>query len=967
MKKILFFALLSVMFCLFAPNIHLESQSTDSDSDKQSAFISIDYQQASAYELGESTNVTEILAKQAGENGEWVHDVYKISLSFVNIIAICFLLFVAIANILNYDIQKYAIKAVLPRLVGAIIAANLSMTVLVLASRFIDSLQAISIFRPLGPGGWAEYVFGGNVWQIIVALAKSLLIGAIGAVFTGGNSFVLMGLVTALLVLFSLVIIVLLALIFGLRPYIILLCAAIAPIAIVCYALPQTQKHFERWLKIIFPWLVLPVLTNFILNVTKMIPANTEMTVGGLGILSALAGFFFPTLLRTAVLLFVIRLPFRMETDISGLIAKSGKWVGGNAWKWGVGYGMGAGAYQAQKRARTEKQKQFGSQITGIMAENPGMTREQAEAQLRGTLDQERRQNLDRLNRDDRVFGALQKYNPYGISAAFKERGELIDKNIKKAYFRNNLPTELAIGDEGWLKHQQEIQAADFSKLYETRAVEANMGSNYAKLARAWRETRDGIESDGEASDDLLAILERLDTEQAASIDYLDYFRECLGTGDNRITVQQLSNIIEGYNRSRFTIASESRGFRNADDIAADRRRLASESGRRMVGASGSPEESEQPAAVGPSNAATDQDQYQGEAAGLESEPTSMPKVELLLESIRDQMKKQGGASDEKLRGILTNRSLFGDIDNENLLEAYRRSDRMLQQIEIALTKKMPFENAREFVRRIRSTGGLAVQSEADAGRDPELSELIEQYNTARIVQMGTRLQTEPATSAQMNAQMIARQMGQGADIAQLQQSILKSAETINSSANGAPVSPSDLSEAKQYIGKIIGRSGETISDENATRLVSGAEILFARDKSGRVVTVDDPVKLQTRAVIQQERDIGITDLGVHTQDLKRKIEERKKTGRETITAEETVRLSNKISAIVEPHMELKYSEQWQTQPDQMKDKIIADVTNSIRGALIETPTTTEQDIDITSAGIGAQLLAEQLFESRIK
>lgn len=964
MKKIIFFGLLSVVFCFFAPDIHLKS-SDDLNCDKRSPSILIDYKQVSAYELGESTNVTEILAKQAGENGEWVHDVYKISLSFVNIIAICFLLFVAIANILNYDIQKYAIKAVLPRLVGAIIAANLSMTVLVLASRFIDSLQAISIFRPLGPGGWAEYVFGGNVWQIIVALAKSLLIGAIGAVFTGGNSFVLMGLVTALLVLFSLVIIVLLALIFGLRPYIILLCAAIAPIAIVCYALPQTQKHFERWLKIIFPWLVLPVLTNFILNVTKMIPANTEMTVGGLGILSALAGFFFPTLLRTAILLFVIRLPFRMETDIGGLIAKSGKWIGGNAWKWGVGYGMGAGAYQAQKRARTEKQKQFGSEITGIMAANPALSREQAEAQLRETLDQERRQNLDRLNRDDRVFGALQKYNPYGISAAFKERGELIDKNIKKAYFRNNLPTELAIGDEGWLKHQQEIQAADFSKLYETRAVEANMGSNYAKLARAWRETRDGIESDGEASDDLLAILERLDTEQAASIDYLDYFRECLGTGDNRITVQQLSNIIEGYNRSRFTIASESRGFRNADDIARERRELALRSGRRMVGASGSPEEGEQTAEAGPDNAATDQDQ--SEAAKPKVESTSMPKVELLLESIRDQMKKQGGASDEKLRGILTNRSLFGDIDNDNLLEAYRRSDRILQQIEIALTKKMPFENAREFVRRIRSTGGLAVQSETDAGRDPELSELIEQYNTARIVQMGARLQTEPATSAQMNAQMIAKQVGQGVDIAQLQQSILKSAEIINSSANGISVSPSDLSEAKQYIGKIIGRSGETISDENATRLVGGAEILFSRDKSGRVVTVDDPVKLQTRAVIQQERDIGIIDLGVHTQDLKRKIEERKKTGRETITAEETVRLSNKISAIVEPHMELKYSEQWQTQPDQIKDKIVADITNSIRGALIETPTTTEQDIDITSAGIGAQLLAEQLFESRIK
>lgn len=990
MRKIVFALVTLIALCFFAPSIAMRKDISKTQS-QNSAGLTLGYHRADAYERGDATNVTKILADQAGKKGDWVRTINKICLSFVNIIAVCFLIFVALANILQYDIQKYAIKAIIPRLVGAVIAANLVMPIIVFASRLVDNLQSISIFQPLGAGGWFMFVFGDNIWQTIVSALLQVGAGLVAAIFTGGMSWVAQVVIFCVVVLFIILAVLLLSLIFAFRTYIVLLCAAVAPLAIICYALPQTSKLCERWLKILYPWLILPVLTNFILRTTSLLPAGSEMTVGsGTGPLTNIIGFFFPLMFRILVLVLVIRLPFKLESDIGGLIATGGKWLGSNAWKWGVGYGMGAGAYQGKKRSGTLKQKEFGALIDKEMTRRPGLTREQAEANVRLGLAPAQQNRLDRLNAGIRRFGFLEKWNPYGISGALQERGELLDKNIKKAYYRNNVITEQALGEEGWLKHQQEIQDADFSKLYTTSDVQANMRGNYRRLVRGWqayRRASAGVGlSDEQAADEVEEMLRRLDTEQAAAIDYLDNFRECIGTGDNEVTVQGLSNVLSGFNRLQYTAASEIRGQgrTGAATFAADRNSRVNRCSRDMV-ASGSPGEQNDDQSTHHDTEATTEVREDGQQPERQTESSS--KTEELLQSIRDLIKEQKGNKPSQMlvSNLAAARASIEQMDHDSLATTYSQSDQLLRNIETTLRMKMPFEIARQIVRRARASGGLIDQNDL-AGNDSELSELLQRhnvdqnslsndsgltdlinkYNAVRTVQIGARSLNENASSSTANAEKISSKVSNGADPAQVQQSIQDAVDTIEGESLGRSISPESVSQAKQYIGSIIGRSGETITLDDAERLASGSELFFTRDRSGKVTTIEDPAQLRVRTTIKQERDIETLDLGSHTEELRRKIEQRKQSGQELITSEETVRLSNKISAVVEPHMELRYSEQWSGQADHIKDQIIGDITNTVKNALVGLPEGTSQAIEQTSAGIGAMTLAEKMFQSRI-
>jgi len=119
---------------------------------------------------------------------------------------------------------RYAAKDIAPRVVIAVIAANASLAVAGIAISLVNSLSTAL----LGPG-----VNPSNATGVLTQLVT-------GSLASGGIFLVLLGLVAAVLGL------VLLA-VYVIRVALLILLIAVAPIALTCHALPQTDGLARLW------------------------------------------------------------------------------------------------------------------------------------------------------------------------------------------------------------------------------------------------------------------------------------------------------------------------------------------------------------------------------------------------------------------------------------------------------------------------------------------------------------------------------------------------------------------------------------------------------------------------------------------------------------------------------------------------------------------------------------------------
>jgi len=302
---------------------------------------------AAGYTPLENSEVVKALSgdSTAAGGSQWIHDLYRFCKGFVNLIAVVILIIVAFANILHINIETYSVKKMLPSLIIALVLANLAMPIITVLCSIVDKIMVVPIFSPLGTLDQMGYILGGFKDAVLGAmksahgwggLIKSVLIVYAFAKMSG---VALLVLIVVVLVIISLFILLIATLILAFRPYIIFLAAAVAPVAIILSVLPQTQQYFKKWLGILLPWIIMPVVMYFLLHIGVRI-SNTVSASGsitaGTGLVSSIIGFFLPLLIRTGLLLLAIRFPFMIEKDISSVIGKIGNYTGKAAW---AGYG----------------------------------------------------------------------------------------------------------------------------------------------------------------------------------------------------------------------------------------------------------------------------------------------------------------------------------------------------------------------------------------------------------------------------------------------------------------------------------------------------------------------------------------------------------------------------------------------------------------------------------------------------
>lgn len=371
--KIIKIALVSLAatFLALGPSAYLRTSASEAGLQSPIAFS---YETARA--ASPQYEITQILTGKQPKV-TWVKEIYDLSRGFLNVLLFLILLYIAFMNILNREMNNYAIKAILPKIIVVAVVANLAMPLFALLSSFIDNIQAnVSIFKPAGLD-WDYIVYaGGSIWK---SMGFWAIFGIIGAMVSGGIT----GfgcLIAGALILGAIIIIILLNLILAFRPYVVLISAAVAPVAIGCYILPQTKSLFDRWIKIAWPWLVLPLPVFFLVNLGWKIPMSFSMA--GDGAVSSILGVFLPSMFRAGLLILAIRFPFTIEKDVTAGIKKLGDLTAMGA-KAGI-KGMGAWEKQsgwpaewaATKGARTgdRLRKAIGTaaQKTGAFVNRPG-------------------------------------------------------------------------------------------------------------------------------------------------------------------------------------------------------------------------------------------------------------------------------------------------------------------------------------------------------------------------------------------------------------------------------------------------------------------------------------------------------------------------------------------------------------------------------------------------------------------
>ena len=178
-----------------------------------------------------------------------------------NVVFIIFLALIGLANIVSFNIDKYAIRKVIPYLLIAIVLVNLAPTICSSLTDVSNTLTNSVLNQEL-----LKNTFGGQF----------------GAADVEGVTWALLGSFVLGIVIFVIfwVAILLYVIVGFLRQIGIFMLAILAPVAFAAFAFPATQNLFKMWWKWFFNLIVMGILMAFALYLTGFILQQTGVAIG---------------------------------------------------------------------------------------------------------------------------------------------------------------------------------------------------------------------------------------------------------------------------------------------------------------------------------------------------------------------------------------------------------------------------------------------------------------------------------------------------------------------------------------------------------------------------------------------------------------------------------------------------------------------------------------------------------------
>lgn len=245
----------------------------------------------------------EIKASTLMASGGSLHQAWEDFRDYANIIFVVLLAVVILSQLTGIGVSNYGIKKILPRLVMIAILVNLSFVICQLAvdlsnilgegleKLFHNFANGVTLTPPtgqmLGPTELGEAA-GSIVTRLTSTAGTGILM--LGGVAIAASTWEFWLIPLLIFFLGCLIGVLFFAIILGVREAGIIILVALTPVAIVCYALPNTKKVYDKWFKLfsslLFVYPIAGALMGGGLWASKLMLATGEGKSG-------LAGFFF--------------------------------------------------------------------------------------------------------------------------------------------------------------------------------------------------------------------------------------------------------------------------------------------------------------------------------------------------------------------------------------------------------------------------------------------------------------------------------------------------------------------------------------------------------------------------------------------------------------------------------------------------------------------------------------------------
>lgn len=347
------------------------------------------------------------------------HDAWMVMVRIANVLVVIYLLVVIFSQLTGVGIDNYGIKKSLPKIIVVAILINLSYVICQLAVDVSNILgnSLNSLLQGINVEGLPANVSGlsdNAAWfkALFNVTAGGLVsIGVVSVVAESLNSGVLAGLVIPILLLLvtALVAVLFFFILLGVRKAAVVLLVVLAPIAITCYALPNTKKYFDKWIKAFQAMLLLYPICGLLIGggqlASKIIlSASDDYIMYFTGCLMLVVPFFFvPVILKGS---------FTAMGNIGAKVSGFGKMLGqrgrnkldgtiknSDAYKNRVQYNQQQQAARRAQRIKTRLDRRSGGNVANLSArQQDRLSRANEALRVEANRQQQARINADNAN-----------------------------------------------------------------------------------------------------------------------------------------------------------------------------------------------------------------------------------------------------------------------------------------------------------------------------------------------------------------------------------------------------------------------------------------------------------------------------------------------------------------------------------------------------------------------------------------
>ncbi|MEI6039904.1 MAG: hypothetical protein WCP93_00975 [Candidatus Berkelbacteria bacterium] len=254
--------LLFIALAIFGFGYFLQHNHTDFNTNIGVAHAAVTLEQSTKTINSLHAELTSATA--ASEGTAWIFSVWKVMMGLANAFVAIILIFFAFVNIAHIEYDTYQLKKALPKLIIGIVMANFSMLICRMLVDLASVLTATFTHNPKG-------LMGGIMCAMGIHPS-----GSIGEYFL--QILAQQWLWILLVVLAVFISILYLGILLLIRHGVILVLAAVAPIAFILLAFPPTESYFKKWWEWFVSWTFMGPIMTLILWMAGMVGGAGEFT-----------------------------------------------------------------------------------------------------------------------------------------------------------------------------------------------------------------------------------------------------------------------------------------------------------------------------------------------------------------------------------------------------------------------------------------------------------------------------------------------------------------------------------------------------------------------------------------------------------------------------------------------------------------------------------------------------------------